>query len=48
MDLMVALTALGFTEYEAKVYLASSAFNLQWTAERNPEIKFVDIKTTTV
>jgi peptide chain release factor 3 len=33
---------------EAKVYLASSAFNLQWTAERNPEIKFVDIKTTTV
>jgi HTH-type transcriptional regulator, sugar sensing transcriptional regulator len=22
MDLMVALTALGFTEYEAKVYLA--------------------------
>jgi peptide chain release factor 3 len=33
---------------EAKVYLASSAFNLQWTAERNPEIKLVDIKTTTV
>jgi len=33
---------------EAKVYLASSAFNLQWTAERNPEIRFVDIKTTTV
>jgi peptide chain release factor 3 len=33
---------------EAKVYLASSAFNLQWTADRNPEIKFVDIKTTTV
>jgi peptide chain release factor 3 len=33
---------------DAKVYLASSAFNLQWTAERNPEIKFVDIKTTTV
>jgi peptide chain release factor 3 len=32
----------------AKVYLASSAFNLQWTADRNPEIKFVDIKTTTV
>jgi peptide chain release factor 3 len=32
----------------AQVYLASSAFNLQWTAERNPEIKFVDIKTTTV
>ncbi len=33
---------------DAKVYLASSAFNLQWTAERNAEIKFVDIKTTTV
>jgi peptide chain release factor 3 len=33
---------------DAKVYLASSAFNLQWTAERSPEIKFVDIKTTTV
>jgi peptide chain release factor 3 len=33
---------------EAKVYLAPSTFNLQWTAERNPEIKFVDIKTTTV
>jgi len=32
----------------AHVFLASSAFNLQWTAERNPEIKFVDIKTTTV
>ena len=32
----------------AQVYLASSAFNLSWTAERNPEIKFVDIKTTTV
>jgi peptide chain release factor 3 len=33
---------------DAKVYLASSAFNLQWTAEKNPEVKFVDIKTTTV
>jgi peptide chain release factor 3 len=32
----------------AQVYLASSAFNLQWTAERNPDIKFVDIKTTAV
>jgi peptide chain release factor 3 len=32
----------------AQVFLASSSFNLQWTAERNPEIKFVDIKTTTV
>ncbi len=32
----------------AQVYLASSAFNLSWTAERNPEVKFVDIKTTTV
>jgi peptide chain release factor 3 len=32
----------------AQVYLASSAFNLQWTAERNPKIRFVDIKTTTV
>jgi peptide chain release factor 3 len=31
----------------AHVFLASSAFNLQWTAERNPDIKFVDIKTTT-
>src|SRR5262245_35614439 len=33
---------------DTKVYLASSTFNLQWTAERNPDIKFVDIKTTTV
>jgi peptide chain release factor 3 len=32
----------------AQVFLASSAFNLSWTAERNPEIRFVDIKTTTV
>jgi peptide chain release factor 3 len=32
----------------SQVFLASSAFNLSWTAERNPEIKFVDIKTTTV
>jgi peptide chain release factor 3 len=31
----------------AHVFLASSAFNLQWTAERNPEIRFIDIKTTT-
>jgi peptide chain release factor 3 len=31
----------------AHVFLASSAFNLQWTAERNPDIKFIDIKTTT-
>jgi len=32
----------------AQVYLASSAFNLSWTAEHNPQIAFVDIKTTTV
>ena len=32
----------------AQVFLATSAFNLSWTAERNVEIKFVDIKTTTV
>jgi peptide chain release factor 3 len=32
----------------AQVFLATSAFNLSWTADRNPEIKFVDIKTTTV
>ena len=32
----------------AQVFLATSAFNLSWTAERNPEIKFIDIKTTTV
>jgi peptide chain release factor 3 len=32
----------------AQVYLASSTFNLSWTAERNPDIEFVDIKTTTV
>jgi len=32
----------------AQVFLAASAFNLAWTAERNPDIKFVDIKTTTV
>jgi hypothetical protein len=30
------------------VFLATSAFNLSWTADRNPEIKFIDIKTTTV
>ena len=32
----------------AQVFLATSAFNLSWTAERNPEVQFVDIKTTTV
>jgi peptide chain release factor 3 len=32
----------------SRVFLATSAFNLSWTAERNPEIKFVDIKRTTV
>jgi peptide chain release factor 3 len=32
----------------AQVFLATSAFNLSWTAERNPEVRFVDIKTTTV
>jgi peptide chain release factor 3 len=32
----------------AQVFLATSAFNLSWTAERNPEIRFIDIKTTTV
>ena len=26
------------------VYLASSAFNLKWTMEKNPEIRFADIK----
>jgi peptide chain release factor 3 len=31
----------------AQVFLATSAFNLSWTAERNPDIRFVDIKTTT-
>jgi peptide chain release factor 3 len=32
----------------AQVFLATSAFNLSWTAERNPEIRFIDIKTTTI
>ena len=32
----------------AQVFLATSAFNLSWVAERNPEIRFIDIKTTTV
>jgi peptide chain release factor 3 len=32
----------------AQVFLATSEFNLAWTAERNPEIRFIDIKTTTV
>jgi len=32
----------------ARVFLGASAFNLSWTAERNPDIKFVDIKTTTM
>src|SRR5690606_18214282 len=26
------------------VYLASSLFNLKWTADKNPDIKFEDIK----
>jgi peptide chain release factor 3 len=30
-----------------QVFLATSAFNLSWTAERSPDIRFVDIKTTT-
>ena len=30
----------------APVFLAQSAFMLQWTVERAPEIKFADIKTT--
>jgi peptide chain release factor 3 len=32
----------------AQVYLATSAFNLSWVAERNPDVRFVDVKTTTV
>jgi peptide chain release factor 3 len=32
----------------AQVFLATSAFNLSWVAERNPEIRFIDMKTTTV
>jgi peptide chain release factor 3 len=32
----------------ARVFLAPSAFMLQWTAERAPEIKFTDIKRMTV
>ena len=28
------------------VLLATSAFNLQWTMERNPEIRFTDVKTS--
>jgi peptide chain release factor 3 len=32
----------------AQVFLATSAFNLSWTADRNPDIRFIDIKTTTV
>ena len=31
----------------AHVYLASSVFNLGYVAERNPEIRFADLKTTT-
>jgi peptide chain release factor 3 len=30
----------------AQVFLATSAFNLSWTSERNPDIRFVDIRTT--
>ena len=26
------------------VYLATSAFNLRWTAEKNPDVKFMDVK----
>ena len=29
------------------VFLAESDFDLRWTAERNPDIRFADIKTTT-
>ncbi len=28
------------------VFMAESAFNLRWVMERNPEIRFTDIKTT--
>ncbi len=30
------------------VFLAASAFNLEWTMDKNPDIKFSDIKTITV
>ncbi len=32
---------------EAPVFLGTSIFNLQWTGDKNPEIKFTDIKTIT-
>ena len=28
------------------VFLAPSAFMLQWTAERTPELRFTDVKST--
>lgn len=28
-----------------KVYLAESAFSLRWAADKNPELKFTDVKT---
>ena len=31
---------------DAPVFLATSAFNLEWTAERAPSIRFADIKAT--
>ncbi|MEZ5776067.1 MAG: peptide chain release factor 3 [Hyphomicrobiaceae bacterium] len=37
----VALDAAG-----DPVYLASSDFNMQWTADKNPDIRFADIKLT--
>ena len=32
---------------EDPVFMAQSAFSLQWIEERSPEVKFTDIKTTT-
>ena len=28
-----------------KVYLAESAFSLRWAADKNPDIRFTDVKT---
>ena len=29
------------------VYMAASVFSLGWVAERNPDIKFIDVKAVT-
>ena len=50
------IRALGMAKYRPQisldldgdpVFLGTSIYNQQWTADKNPEIKFTDIKTVT-